>query len=43
MKTTISDIEHCLRILANLCEAYGEEYWATFELFEKDLEGTESC
>ena len=30
------DIEDCLRVLARLCEAYGEPYWATFELFEKE-------
>ena len=35
---TSEDIEYCLRVLATLCEAYGESYWATFEVFEQELE-----
>ena len=31
------DIEDCLRILARLCDTYGEPYWATFDLFEQEL------
>ena len=35
---TVEDIEQCLHILATLCEAYGEAYWPTFEVFERELE-----
>ena len=34
---SIKDIEDCLEIVAKLCEAYGEEYWATFEVLDKAL------
>jgi len=35
---TDQDIEDCLRVLARLCEAYGQAYWPSFELFETELE-----
>jgi len=31
MNIETSDIERCLKTVARLVEAYGDDYWATFE------------
>jgi hypothetical protein len=38
MNIETSDIEHCLKTVARLVEAYGDDYWATFERLEVELE-----
>lgn len=37
MKVTTTHIETCLKKAAMLVEAYGEEYWPTFERLEREL------
>lgn len=38
MNIETSDIERCLKTVARLVEAYGDDYWATFERLEVELE-----
>lgn len=38
MNIETSDIERCLKTVARLVEAYGDDYWATFERLEIELE-----
>lgn len=38
MKVSVNHIERCLNKVALLVEAYGDEYWPTFERLERELE-----
>ncbi len=42
MEPTIENLEKSLRKVARLVEAYGDEYWPTFERLEKELKAKQN-
>lgn len=42
VEPTIENLEKSLRKVARLVEAYGDEYWPTFERLEKELKAKQN-